>query len=242
MATDLFSQAFVDNLSLPVGFRADHLDDLPPPSDEFAEGAGLLRSERSRLRPNLLGEQGDDLGVDSVGLGELAQCAGKVADLARVDHGERQAAAGQRGGDGRLETAGGLDHDQPGVERDEAFNELLEAFAVARDGKGLARRAQMHVKAILGHIDTDAVCHAARFVHDPSLRMRARSAQSTVRAFGQSDASRAMLTNGLSGPEEPRAGLRPYPRRLRVGRQMRDTRSAAKRRVSNDEEERGPRI
>ena len=82
-------------------------------------------------------------------------------------------------------------------------------------------------EAILGHIDADAVCHAARFVHDPSLRMRARSAHATVRAFGQSDASRALVTRGLSGPEGDRAGLRPRPRRLRAGWQLRDTRGAA---------------
>lgn len=90
-------------------------------------------------------------------------------------------------------------------------------------------------EAILGHVDTDAVCHAARFVHAPSLRMRARSAHATVRAFGQSYASRALLTRGLSGPEEARAGLSPQPRRLRAGWQLRDTRGGGSRALWLDE-------
>ena len=116
--------------------------------------------------------------------------------------------AGESGGDRDLEAAGGFEHDQRHVERLEALDEVFEAFAVARDGKGLVRRAQMHVETILGHIDTNAA-RGARLVHDPSLRMRARSALATVRAFGQSDASRAVLTRGLIGPEGDRAGLRP---------------------------------
>ena len=55
----------------------------------------------------------------------------------------------------RVEAAGGFEHDQRDVERPEAFDEGFEAFAVARDGKGLVRRPQVHVETILGHIDTD---------------------------------------------------------------------------------------
>jgi hypothetical protein len=54
--------------------------------------------------------------------------------------------------------------------------------------------------------------------------MRARSALATVRAFGQSDASRAALKNGLNDPRDARAGLRPQPRRLHDGWQSGDTR------------------
>src|ERR1700730_2179641 len=138
-------------------------------------------------------------------------------------------ARGQTGsGEGRrdlgFEAAGGFEHDQRHIERCEAFDEAFEAFAVARDGKGLVRRQQMHVKTILGHINTGAVRHRASLIHAPSLQRRARSAHATVRAFGQSDASRAMLTRGLHGPEGYRAGLRPSPRRLHAGWQLRDTR------------------
>jgi hypothetical protein len=58
-------------------------------------------------------------------------------------------------------------------------------------------------------LDTDADCHAARFVHDPPLRMRARSAHAIVRALGLSDASRAVLARELKGPEGDQADLRP---------------------------------
>ncbi len=79
-------------------------------------------------------------------------------------------------------------------------------------------------REILGHIDTVADQHRARLVHNPSLQMRARPAHVAVRASEQPDASRAMLTRGLHDPEADRAGLRPQPRRLCAGWQLRDTR------------------
>ena len=161
------------------------------------------------MRADALGKEGDHFGVDGVGLGELAERAGEVSDLARIDDGERQAGAGESGGDRGLEAASGFQHDQRHVERRKTFDETFQSFAVTRDGKGLVRRAQMHIETILGHINTDADCDAARLVHDPSLQMRARSALATVRAFGQSDGGRAMLTRGLYDPEGDRANLRP---------------------------------
>jgi hypothetical protein len=67
----------------------------------------------------------------------------------------------------------------------------------------------MHIQTNLGHIDTDASCDAARFVHDPSLQMRAESALATFRAFGQSDGGRALLIYGFIDPSGERANLRP---------------------------------
>ena len=91
----------------------------------------------------------NDLGVQPVGLGEASDGSGEVADLAGVDDGKRQAGAGQCRSDGALEAAGGLQHDQGWHDRDQARDKLFQAFAVARNGEGLSRRAQTHVKTIL---------------------------------------------------------------------------------------------
>ena len=101
-------------LAAAVPFHADHLDDLPPAGDEFREGLGVGARHRARLGADAFGEQRDGLGVEPVGLGEPPRGAGEVADLARVDDRERQARAGDRRGDGELEAARGLQHDEGG--------------------------------------------------------------------------------------------------------------------------------
>ena len=84
----LLDEPFVACASSAILLHADHLDDLASSRDQFAEPLRLLRGDRPRLRTDFLGEDGDDLRVDRVGLGELAQGAGEVSDLARIDDGE----------------------------------------------------------------------------------------------------------------------------------------------------------
>ena len=56
------------------------------------------------------------------------------------------------------------------------------SFAVARDGKGCARRPHMDIQPILRNIDADE-----SLFHDPSLQMRSRIAdQATVRVHMES--------------------------------------------------------
>src|SRR3954470_6476319 len=106
----------------------------------------------------------------------------------------------------------------------------LKSRAVARDGEGLARRAEMHVEAILGDVDADKARRGGgRLIHGPSLRMRARrlatTAPTTVRVPGWDDGRRPLLSGGLDHPRHPRATVRRQPRRLAAGGQLRDTRS-----------------
>lgn len=86
----------------------------------------------------------------------LASFPSARAKSLRIDDGEWQSGSGEGRRDRGFEAAGGFQHDQRHVERGEAFDEVFEAFAVGRDGKGLARRPQVHVETILGRIDTDA--------------------------------------------------------------------------------------
>jgi transposase len=66
---------------------------------------GFDDGERAWLGTDPFGEQGDNLGIECIGLGEPAGGAAraKSRDLAWFDHGERKAYARQSGGHGDLE-------------------------------------------------------------------------------------------------------------------------------------------
>ena len=148
-----------------VALGGHHLDDLAPAGDQLCERAGLFVGHRPGRRRDRFGEMGDRRGVQGVGLGELAGRPGEVADLARVDHRQRQARRTQRRRHRDLVAAGRLQHDQRRIEPAQPVRQIFQAFAVARDGKGLPRRPDMHVEPVLRHIDT----HRNPF-HDPSLQ------------------------------------------------------------------------
>ena len=79
-----------------VALGGHHLDDLAPAGDQLCERAGLFVGHRPGRRRDRFGEMGDRRGVQRVGLGKLAGRPGEVADLARVDHRQRQARRTQR--------------------------------------------------------------------------------------------------------------------------------------------------
>ena len=95
VAREPSGERLVDGLAAPVGFHADHLDDLAPPTDEFGEVDPLRFPKRPCLWTHALGERGNHLRVERVGLGQAAHRAGEVSDLARVNDTERQPNAGQ---------------------------------------------------------------------------------------------------------------------------------------------------
>ena len=95
VAREPSGERLVDGLAAPVGFHADHLDDLAPPTDEFGEVDPLRFPKRPCLWTHALGEKGDHLRVERVGLGQAAHRAGEVSDLARVNDTERQPNAGE---------------------------------------------------------------------------------------------------------------------------------------------------
>ena len=82
-------------LASAAAFQADHLDALAAAGDEFGQRLCLGIDDGAGLGADALGEEGDRLGIQPIGLGEPAGGAGEAADLAGVDHGERQAGAGK---------------------------------------------------------------------------------------------------------------------------------------------------
>ena len=121
----------------PIGLHADHFHHLTAAGDQFGQGLAVGVGDRAWFGTDAFSEQGDDLGIERVGLGEPPGGTGEIPDLARIDDGERQTGAGQSRRDGDLEPAGGLEHDQRRGQITQIRCELLETFAVARDGKGL---------------------------------------------------------------------------------------------------------
>jgi len=80
---------------------------------------------------------------------------------------------------------------------------------------------EIDVEAIFGHVDADE--DGGRFVHDPTLRMRAQ-AQAAVRVWDCEGGGRTKLCPGLASPRRTRAAPHLQPRRLRSGGQLRHTR------------------
>jgi hypothetical protein len=114
-----------------------------------------------------LGEPGQDAGVDGVGLGEQAEGFGKVAGLARVDDGHRQAGGLQRRGDGGFVATGGLQHDQRYRLRDESLHEAFVALEVIAEPFDRSLRRHADVEEIFRDVDADG--HGGRVLHGPSL-------------------------------------------------------------------------
>ena len=193
-------------LASTIALHADHLDELAPASAQFGKQLRIGCGERSRLRPDALGEQSDDRGTERIGLGQPADGARKVAELAGIDEGQRQAGTGECRRHRHLEAAGCFQHDQFGRQAAQFPDEAVEGFAIVRYGEGLVRRQDMHIKTVLRDVDTDKVRHRRRLFHDPSLRMRARfAALAIVRVPDGSGGRRAELNRGLLHPRETQA-------------------------------------
>jgi hypothetical protein len=83
---------------------------------------------------------------------------------------ERQLGAAQRRGDGDLEPAGRLEHDQGGRRLTQMGDQPLQAGMVTGDGEGLAGWQQVDVEPVFGDIDADEHWRPdGVLIHDPSL-------------------------------------------------------------------------
>ena len=74
----------------PIGLHADHFHHLTAARDQFGQALAVGVGERAWFGTNAFSEQGDDLGIERVGLGEPSGGTGEIADLTRIDDGERQ--------------------------------------------------------------------------------------------------------------------------------------------------------
>ena len=84
--------------------------------------------------------------------------------MARIDDGDGEAGAGQRGHEGDFVTAGGLTHHERRREVLKPSQQAREARVIVGDAKRFRRRTHVDVELVFGDIDPDE----ERF-HDPSL-------------------------------------------------------------------------
>jgi hypothetical protein len=72
-----------------IALGHEHLNQLPPAGEQGVQRLDLRPGQWPRRGPHSLGEEREDLGIDRIGLGELAGGLGEVAHLARIgdDHG-----------------------------------------------------------------------------------------------------------------------------------------------------------
>ena len=138
VAREPSGERLVDGLAAPVGFHADHLDDLAPPTDEFGEVDPLRFPKRPCLWMHALGEKGDHLRVERVGLGQAAHRAGEVSDLARVNDTERQPNASQGRRNSSFEAASRLQYNKGDGQSLEADDQVVHPLALSWNTECLA--------------------------------------------------------------------------------------------------------
>jgi len=156
---------------------------------------------------------GDHLSIDRVGLGALTDGFGEGADLRRIGDRDRQAGPGEGRNDHGLEPAGGLEHDEVGLQHLETGYEFVQSGASTRDHETLTTRTHGNIEAVFRNVDT-----AYGLVHgDPSLSNRARSAAPATVRVRWNGRRGPRLSNGLIGPEVYRT---PARHRASLGRRV----------------------
>jgi hypothetical protein len=124
----------------PIPLRLEHLEQLPAPGEERVELLGFRVGDRAQRGAHHLGEAGEEVGVDAIGLRELARRLGEVADLARVHHDYRERHGGEAGDREQLVVARGFQHDQLRRDRPQPLDERAEAPVVIRQREPLGAR------------------------------------------------------------------------------------------------------
>lgn len=90
----------------------EHVEERTPPRQERIQRLRSVIGQWPRLGANALRKEGEDVGIDGIGLGELSRGACEVAYLAEIDDDERQPGRGEGGYDGVLEAPSCLERDQ----------------------------------------------------------------------------------------------------------------------------------
>jgi hypothetical protein len=199
------------------GFCGTEFEELSASGDQLIELGLFFWGFFERGGLDVQGETGEDLGIEAIGFGELAEAAGKVADLPGVDACDVEAGVKELNDDSSLVTAGGLNDDEAGAEGTEPLDDLCDALGVVGTGPGRRGGALRDVELVLRNIDAD---EGLEGVHAslPILPMRARerrrtpspwpsSAQAAVRVNQQRQAA-ILLCDGVWAPRHDRSAAR----------------------------------
>jgi hypothetical protein len=151
---------------------APHRDDLGQP---LGRRVGLHRAGRHDR--DVLGDQ---LGIETIVLGQHPARTGKLAQLVRVDPSHREACCEQGTDDATLVAAAGLQADRGDHASLQSDDQLGPACRVIGNKKTLPAGQDRHVQTIHRNVDADSVSFAHLLT--PSLLMRAH-ALATVRVW-----------------------------------------------------------
>src|SRR5512143_201235 len=196
VSVDTFFDAFGGTIEA-VMLSTNHLNDLPPASNQRAQFQANLIGQRPDCGTYSFSEAGQYPGIDGIGLGQLSGGFGEVSNLARVNNHHRQFRTGQSTSDLAFDSAGGFQHDQGRLHLSQPFDQHLDTRFIVGKRVALSQRPHSHIQTRLGHVNTnkDTANFQNSFLLDFSFlqpgstlrMMRALLTQATVRAFGEAE-------------------------------------------------------
>jgi hypothetical protein len=138
-----------------VRFHDPHLQQLLATRERGVQDLHLGRGKWPSRWADRLGEAYQGLRVDAIGLGQPARRLGEVAGLAGVDRGDRDVGDLQRGDQGQLQPASGLEDDQGRAEGLESGDQGGDAGRVVGDAGDVVTGPGGRVEVGFGNIDAD---------------------------------------------------------------------------------------
>jgi hypothetical protein len=126
-------------------------------------GAGLLIREDPRLGSHRLGETGEAIGVEGVGLSESSRSLCEVLRLAGVDDCDGQTVSRERRGGGPLVVAAGLQDHQRGPLLEETTDEAVDSTEIVGEPAAPRGGAERHIQALLGDVYPDVAALGSIF-------------------------------------------------------------------------------
>lgn len=196
----------------PLALRGAHGDKVAPVREQRAEFLSLRVGQRARHRLDHLDEAREHLGNEGSGLGQLPDRAGKVAHLARADHGHREACGRQRGGYWQFAPSGRLQHDQgrpqgPQARHHEPADPTASRGATHCSALGRTVLSNLALTTSIPMYTAVSMVQPSRSPCGPSLSMRDAAPQQLCSLSGGMDAA----TSALSRPPNLRRIGLPRP-------------------------------
>ena len=161
-------QARLADMLEAVADLAGKLEQHGPHIEEFAQFTGLLGPAGEPLVGKVLAVEGDQPGVDRVGLGQHADRFGKGADTGGVEQLDDETIGLQGFDDDAFVVAAGFQGDLLDAGLAQPASKAGQAARVAVDHEGLIARQDMNVELVLADIDAGDDYHLAH-LRDPFL-------------------------------------------------------------------------
>jgi hypothetical protein len=151
----------LDVLAHPFGSPAHtillhgaHLDELTASRYQGREGLRVFIREGTGFQGYPLGKEGQDVGVNSIGLGELSCSLGEVPDLPWIYHPDNEAGLGQGSHQKGLKASCRFHQDELGSNGEKPVYKEREAGFIMRGLPALPGGQHSDVQGVLGDVDT----------------------------------------------------------------------------------------